>query len=380
MGQFNDYDAWGDAISGASLRLACDAVETPVWSLDSIGLGGVTLQIATEGGGSLCYGENTQAGSLFFVPLTRAHEQVVNGESLDNDSLFVIPRGADFRIRVRRRAHAWCGIHFPAEVVEPLTALTESSRVACRPGAVRRLTQIVTKIAATLLSLPADTAAHSAAGRALIDAGAACLSGPVPSGPALARDVRGRPRLNRAEIIRSAMAVIEASQTMPDGNRTRTSRRRHRTHAAADVPRYLRGAAEEISHAVRAPSYSSHASGRCHPQCPRDRRSLAVRNLGFRPVRGAVPQAVRRVALGNRAPRPSVTSRSICRHDDCGSGLRLPDTFVGCPVTRLQFENVHDCATGKRLNDRTRCRLQGRGRFPNPPAGEPANFFAQLAA
>ncbi len=215
MGQFNDYDAWGDAISGASLRLACDAVETPVWSLDSIGLGGVTLQIATEGGGSLCYGENTQAGSLFFVPLTRAHEQVVNGESLDNDSLFVIPRGADFRICVRRRAHAWCAIHFPAEVVEPLTALTESSRVACRPGAVRRLTQIVTKIAATLLSLPADTAAHSAAGRALIDAGAACLSGPVPSGPALARDVRGRPRLNRAEIIRSAMAVIEASQTMP---------------------------------------------------------------------------------------------------------------------------------------------------------------------
>ena len=147
---------------------------------------------------------------MFFVPLTRASEQVVYGESLDNESLFVIPRGADFRIRVRRRAHAWCAIHFPAEVVEPLIALTESSRVACRPGAVPRLTQIVTKIAATLLSLPADTAAHSAAGRALIDAGAACLSVPAPS-----RDPRGRPRLNRAEIIRSAMAVIEASQTMP---------------------------------------------------------------------------------------------------------------------------------------------------------------------
>jgi len=210
MGLFNDYDAWGDAISGASLRLACDAVETSMWSLDSIDLGGVVLQIATEGGGSLCYGGNTQAGLLLFVPLTRAHEQVVNGESLDNDSLFVIPRGADFRICVRRRAHAWCAIHFPAEVVEPLTALTQSSRVACRPGAVPRLTQIVTKIAATLLSLPADTAAHSAAGRALIDAGAACLSVPAPS-----RDPRGRPRLNRAEIIRSAMAVIEASQTMP---------------------------------------------------------------------------------------------------------------------------------------------------------------------
>ena len=153
---------------------------------------------------------------MFFVPLTRAHEQVVNGESLDNQSLFVIPRGADFRICVRRRAHAWCASHFPAEAVEPLTALTQSSRVACRPGTVPRLTQIVTKIAATLLSLPADTAAHSAAGRALIDAGTACLSGPAPV-PALARDARGRPRLNRAEIIRRIARPMALPQPLSSG-------------------------------------------------------------------------------------------------------------------------------------------------------------------
>jgi len=210
MAAFNDYDSWGEAISGASLKLACDAVETRLWTLDSIDLGGVTLQIATEGGGSLCYGGNTQASTLFFVPLTRACEQVVNGESLDNESLFVIPRGADFRIRVRRRAHAWCSIHLPAEVMEPATEWTESSKSVCRPGAVPRLTRIVTKIAATLLSLPSDTAAHSAAGRELAAAAAACLSAPAPS-----REPLGRPRLNRAEIIRNAMAVIEASQTMP---------------------------------------------------------------------------------------------------------------------------------------------------------------------
>jgi AraC family ethanolamine operon transcriptional activator len=210
MGLFRDYDAWGDAISGASLRLACDAVETNLWTLDRIDLGGVALQVATEGGGSLCYGGNTQTGALFFVPLTRANEQVVNGESLDNESLFVIPSGADFRIRVRRRAHSWCAIHFPSDVMEPLTPGTVSNRIACRPGAVPRLTQIVTEIAAALLSLPSDTAAHSAAGRDLVDAAAACLSVPAPS-----RAAQGRPRLNRAEIIRNAMSVIEASPTMP---------------------------------------------------------------------------------------------------------------------------------------------------------------------
>jgi AraC family ethanolamine operon transcriptional activator len=210
MGQFNDYDAWGDAISGASLRLACDAVETRMWTLDRISLGGVALQIATEGGGSLCYGGNTQAGPIFFVPLTRANEHVVNGESLDNESLFVVPRGADFRIRVRRRAHVWCAIHFPAEVLEPVTAWTASNRIACRPGAVPRLTRIVTEIAATLLSLPSDTAARSAAGRDLVDAAVACLSVPAPS-----RATQGRPRLNRAEIISNAMTAIEAAQTAP---------------------------------------------------------------------------------------------------------------------------------------------------------------------
>jgi AraC family ethanolamine operon transcriptional activator len=68
----------------------------------------------------------------------------------------------------------------------------------------------VTEIAATLLSLPSDTAAHSAAGHDLVDAAAACLSVPAPS-----RAAQGRPRLNRSEIISNAMAVIEAAQTVP---------------------------------------------------------------------------------------------------------------------------------------------------------------------
>lgn len=227
MKTFHDFDAWGDAVSGATLRLACDAVETGVWTLGLIDLGGVVLQVASEGGGNLCYGANTHATPILFVPLTRVAEQVVNGESLDTDSLFAIPSGADFRICVRRRSHAWCSIALPIEGLHPSIASSASRKIVCPPGAVARLTQIVSTIASTLLLQPGTqaatqsatplgpqsggTAAHRAAGRALVEAAVRCLSAP----PESRATPIGRARLDRAGIVRRAMAAIESAPTIP---------------------------------------------------------------------------------------------------------------------------------------------------------------------
>lgn len=210
MRRFDDFDAWSDAIGGASLRLTCDAVETREWTIGVFDLGGVVLQVGTEGGGNICYGGNTHAGPLLFVPLTLATEHVVNGEPLDEDSLFAIPRGADFRIRVKRRAHAWCSIALPFDTSASLRAATASMRVACQAGAVPRLRQLVSGIAASFGDRPGGTAAHRAAGGALVAALADCV--PVPR---TARPTTGRPRLDRGGIIRRAMAEIERLPTMP---------------------------------------------------------------------------------------------------------------------------------------------------------------------
>lgn len=213
MRTYDDFDAWGDAVSGASLRLACDAVETGVWTHGLVDLGGVVLQVASEGGGNLCYGANTHTGPTFFVPLTRAGEHVCNGERLDTDSLLAIPRGADFRIRLRRRAHAWCSIAFADELAELADWGPGSARIACPPGTVPRLTRLVHEITGTILERPPGTAAHLAAGRDLARTAVACLAAPVPS-----RVAPGRPRLNRAAIIRRAMAAIDAAATVPGAN------------------------------------------------------------------------------------------------------------------------------------------------------------------
>lgn len=207
---FDDFDAWGENVSGAHLRLACDSVELPLWTLGSVDLGGVVLQVASEGGGNLCHGGNTHDGPILFVPLTHAEHHVVNGEPLDEDSLLAIPRGADFSIRVHRRAHAWCSIALGSDAVIPSPASNRSERLACRPGSVPAMRRLVASIATSLLDAPPATAAHRSAGRLLAKAAADCLAHAAPP-----RTAVGRPPLPRRDIIRRAMEVIESDATTP---------------------------------------------------------------------------------------------------------------------------------------------------------------------
>ncbi len=207
---FDDFDAWGEVVSGAHLRLACDAVEHRRWTLGILDLGRVVLQVASEGGGNLCYGANAHDGPILFVPLTRAGEHVVNGRALDEDSLLAIPRGADFSIRVRRRAHSWCSIALPADAPIAAELPPGSVRLACRPGAVGALGRRAQQIAAALLGRPGEMQARRAAAGELLDAVNACLPGTQPP-----RTTVGRPRADRAEIIRRSMEVIEAAPAMP---------------------------------------------------------------------------------------------------------------------------------------------------------------------
>jgi len=207
---FDDFDAWGDAVSGANLRLVCDSVENPAWTLGILDLGRVVVQIASEGGGNICFGANTHGGPILFIPLTFAREHLVNGEPLDEESLFAIPRGADFSICVRRRAHAWCSVALPADLHGPLGSLTASTRVTGSAGSVTRLVRLVQGIASTLVDRPAGTAGHRAAASDLIEAVTACLPA-VPS----QRTPLGRPRHDRAGIVRRVMQTIEAAPTIP---------------------------------------------------------------------------------------------------------------------------------------------------------------------
>jgi AraC family ethanolamine operon transcriptional activator len=209
--EFDDFDAFGDAVQTADLRMACDSVERRGWRLAACGLGDLFLQVADEGGGNLCHGANTHGGLQVFVPLSQAAAHICNCESLDAGSLLVIPSAADFSIQVRGRAHGWFAVALPAGMIgDGLPAwpsLPAESRVL-RPGtnAVARLSDLVRRIIASPLPVLARGPAHDAAAAELGEAVRGCLrhdESSVPTAP-------GRPRIDRGQIIRRALAALEA--------------------------------------------------------------------------------------------------------------------------------------------------------------------------
>lgn len=205
---FDDFDAWGDAVRGAHLRLACDAVEEPIWQLNVRPVDDVVVQLAHEGGGNLCYGENAHPGLILFLPLGRAAHHVCNGERCDDNAVFAIPPGADFRIQVRRVAHGWCSVALPPSRVPSFPDRDDTRRdsVLLRPpgDAVARLRDLIRRAALAPALGDPTTPAATVAARDLTAAAAAIL-GPQPT----VRPAPGRPQVDRGGIIRGVQALLD---------------------------------------------------------------------------------------------------------------------------------------------------------------------------
>ena len=212
---FNDFEAWGDAVRGADLRLVCDRVKQPLWQLATVRVGEVEVQVAYEGAGNASYGVNTHAGPILFLPMTHGGQHVANGESLDGGACFLSPPGGDFSIAVKDCAHAWCSIASPPGSLAALQgcgggdrheAFSGPSRVLRSPlAATKRLRELISAVAgADLFSMPHGPA-HAAAARQLLASAAACL----PAATVAPAPI-GRPRLDRRRIIGCTMALIDA--------------------------------------------------------------------------------------------------------------------------------------------------------------------------
>jgi AraC-like DNA-binding protein len=209
---FNDFDAWGDTIRTADLRLVCDAVERREWQHAVVAVDNVILQMAVEGGGNLCYGANTHVGHVLFLPLTHTTEHVVNCERLDEGSLLLIPPGCDFTIQVQKRAHAWCSVALPAFeeagadlVPGPLTSGATAHVLRSGIQPVKALKDLIRGIITSPLAESGATPAGANAAAAIVEAVRACLVIPREAVPQ-----RGRPRIDRGEVIRRSLAVLES--------------------------------------------------------------------------------------------------------------------------------------------------------------------------
>ena len=120
--EFCDFDAYVEAIEDAEVEMTISSLDFNRWSVHGIYLpGGMHVQTASEGAGTICLGVNPDAGCNIFVH--RDGLMLANGEEMLPGSAFVMPARSEF-VLSNASAHRWYTIHVP-EVLRRELGLNE---------------------------------------------------------------------------------------------------------------------------------------------------------------------------------------------------------------------------------------------------------------
>ena len=327
------------------LRLVCDGVETRLWTLGIADSAASSCRWRPREAATPAMAATRMTGPMLFLPLTHAARACRQRRAARRRLAVRDPPRRRFSHSVcGSRAHAWCSIALPAEMALPdSVSATASGRVTSPGGGVRRLRQLVEEIVAGVMPLDAASPAHEAAGAALVSAATACWPDVAPAASAV-----GRPRLDRAEIIRRAMAATRRGGRDPavgEGLARRVGC--HRPDAAPSLPGDLRHVAEVVPHPAASctpsaagcsargrptrrwptcscstasgslaasPPATAGSSANCRPRCARrpDRAQPSARPQ--RPAAGAVTASITRSRLKLPGFCRGGNSRKLCSH------------------------------------------------------------------
>jgi AraC-like DNA-binding protein len=107
---FNDFEAYGAAVSDADVRLMLPRLDVAHWEIAAQSVGRIHLQKGLERSGMIAEGAANHGDLMLFIPLSGP--QGGNGIDLGPGSVLVIPPGSEFVIRSPAE-HAWCSVRLP---------------------------------------------------------------------------------------------------------------------------------------------------------------------------------------------------------------------------------------------------------------------------
>ena len=107
---FNEFEAYGAAVSDADVRLMLPRLDVAHWEIAAQSVGRIHLQKGLERSGMIAEGAANHGDLMLFIPL--AGPQGGNGIDLGPGSVLVIPPGSEFVIRSPGE-HAWCSVRLP---------------------------------------------------------------------------------------------------------------------------------------------------------------------------------------------------------------------------------------------------------------------------
>ena len=214
--QFDDFDAYADAIRDADFRLTLASLEQADWSITQLELpGSLHIQMATEGSGDVAEGAIHQDGLALFM-MKSCEQSRVNGQEFGSGSLLVMPPSSDFHLHIPH-AHEWLSIYIPETRLSRIAWLSEfieSDRSDVRVlGPMNGLTGELWALFIRFLSWSASAPGvidQSAAADAFDAALMACLNRLRSDMARDSKTVKGRPRVIDQKTMSNIAGLIES--------------------------------------------------------------------------------------------------------------------------------------------------------------------------
>jgi AraC family ethanolamine operon transcriptional activator len=207
---FHDFDAFAESIRDVDSRMLLRNPQRRVWSVSSVDLGRVNVQLGKLGSGNIARGQLRSDGYMLYLPLTDGIEYSANGSVLEENSFAILEPGCEFCISTKAH-HDWCVAFVPTDLLAKGGEFAVQPSRACR---VTRPNQLAAEEFRTTLLQIFSTAANSrfesshAATRAAKEL-VQIASLIVKEKQAASSGHEGRPRIPRERIIPSCMDFLE---------------------------------------------------------------------------------------------------------------------------------------------------------------------------
>ena len=213
---YHDFDAFVESIQHVESKMLLRHPKNRTWSISSVDLNGITVQVGQLGSGNIAAGELLLDGYMLYLPLTDAVEYTANGIVVEKNSLAILEPGCEFCVATREE-HDWVVAFVPThmftpgdEAVEPLPRSKGKRCRVTRPNrqAADRFRSIAGEIMTASGNYPhfESSSAASCAAAEVLEIASSYVGQPQNVEPR----PKGRTKLQRKEIIRRSEELLEA--------------------------------------------------------------------------------------------------------------------------------------------------------------------------
>jgi AraC family ethanolamine operon transcriptional activator len=213
---FRDFDAYLDALHGVQGRYVPTMRSVRAWQLHTLDLGAVAVMSGQGGAGNIFHGALLPEWAAVIVPLSRPEVIVVDGHRLARHHVAWVAPGREFQFRAFQPTR-WMSVNIHRDVLRSHhddgehalpKAFEQNHACVASPQAVIDLVSLARRAfriqAAMPGALDAD-AARDNLGESFVENALRCVDLPASD----ATRERGRPKLDRREVLALALGMIE---------------------------------------------------------------------------------------------------------------------------------------------------------------------------